>query len=54
MLLAEVGSAERVDVHELARRAVAAGAAAVLRPVAGEVDPDDVARLLAAVEVRPA
>lgn len=54
VLLAEVGSAERVDVHELARRAVAAGAAAVLRPVAGEVDPDDVARLLAAVEVRPA
>ena len=52
--LAEVGSAERVDVEELARRAVAAGAAAVLRPLAGEVDPGDVARLLAAVEVRPA
>ena len=52
--LAEVGSAERADVEELARRAVAAGAAAVLRPVAGEVDPADVARLLAAVEVRPA
>ncbi len=49
--LAEAGGVDAVDPAEVGRFAVAVGAAAVLRPVAGEVDPDDVQRLLGRVEV---
>lgn len=42
--------ANRTKVIELVRRAVAVSAAAVLAPVAGEVDPDDVSRLIAEVD----
>lgn len=49
--LAEAGSVAEVDLPDLARSAVATGAAAVLRPVAGEVDPADVVRLLDLVVV---
>ncbi len=46
VVLADAGSVAAADLRDLARRAVATSAAAVLRPVAGEVDPADVARLL--------
>jgi tagatose 6-phosphate kinase len=42
---------ERTSVVELVRRAVAVSAAAVLAPVAGEVDPHDVSRLTAEVDI---
>lgn len=49
--LAEAGGVDAVDPADVARYAVAVGAAAVLRPVAGEVDPRDVDRLLCRVQV---
>jgi len=42
--------ADRAGVVELLRRAVAVSAAAVLAPVAGEVDPDDVSMLMKEVD----
>lgn len=42
--------ADRAAVVELVRRAVAVSAAAVLAPVAGEVDPDDVSMLMKEVD----
>jgi len=41
---------DRLGVLDLVRRAVAVSAAAVLAPVAGEVDPDDVSMLIKEVE----